>query len=516
MKVVLVDDERIALDHMRTLIPWEDIGYEIAAAATNGRSALRLCEEHRPQIMVVDIRMPVMDGLELIQAVAERGWGVKFIVMSAYEDFNYARQAISLGCVSSYLVKHEVDREKLVRELAKAKHAWELDERQRQLARSEQLKEAFLRGGRASREPFGRPPLCALFLQADAPFAPIPTAAEPQDAGGTIGWTEACRQMAEQSGWARIGEFSHGAGRLVALFEQHDRGAPLQRDAFRAFASALQRKLCDLHSRTISLYYAFECADGAHLPEAMRKAEYAARHAVFAGRGALACADDLPLPSAATAMDVHGRSRWLDESASCLKQDDFVGFETAVTKLFDDLARPVWDLPGLYEAVGALSVLYRDRLAAAGLPEADPLDPRVAGPLYDAAAIRERLIQAFGALREQGTAALRRLSPKLLQALRFLHAHFQDDIGIEDVAQASGISVRYVHDLFKRELCRTFLDYLTEYRVKQAKLILMREDAKMTEVSARVGYRSPQHFSQVFKRLTGMLPHQFRAEERAR
>ncbi|TYP76673.1 helix-turn-helix domain-containing protein [Paenibacillus methanolicus] len=514
MKVVLVDDERIALDHMRTLIPWEEIGYEIAAAATNGRSALRLCEEHRPQIMIVDIRMPVMDGLELIHAVAERDWGVKFIVMSAYEDFNYARQAIALGCVSSYLVKHEVDRDKLVRELAKAKLAWQLDERQRKFARSEQLKEAFLRG--AHREPVGRPPLCVLLAQADAPFEPIPTGSALRDPERTNGWMEAFEQMEEPADWKRIGQFSHGAGRLVALFEQRVRGDALRRDTFRSFASSLQRTLQGRPNHTVSFYYAFESDDAANLPEAMRKLEYAARHAVFAGRGALVCANDLPLPDGTSAAGGNARNRWLDESAFCLKRDDHGGFVTAVAKWFDGLAQPVWDLTGLYEAVGALTALYRERLAAAGLPEADPLDPRTADSPYDAGDIRDRLIRAFGELRERGTAAFNRLSPKLLQALRYLHAHYQNDVGIEEVAEAAGISVRYMHELFKRELGRTFLDYLTEYRVNQAKLILMREDAKMADVSARVGYRSPQHFSQVFKRLTGVLPHQFRAAERAR
>jgi two-component system response regulator YesN len=518
MKIILVDDERIALDHIRTLIPWEENGYEIAAAATNGRSALRLCEEHRPQIMIVDIRMPVMDGLELIRAVAERGWGVKFIVMSAYEDFNYARQAISLGCVSSYLIKHEVDRDKLIQELAKAKLAWEMSEKQRKLSRSEQLKEAFFASGQPARHGghIARPPLCALLLQADVPFTTIPAVSAPHDTNGTTGWKEEFKHAEKSTNWELIGEFTHGAGRLVALFEQSDKNAPLQRDAFFTLASAVQRGLEDRLGHTLSLYFAFECTDIAHLPVLIRKLEDAARHTVFSGRGALTCADDLPLPVRMAHVNVNSGRRWLDVAASSLMQEDYGNFESVIKEWFDSLSQPECDLNGLYEAIRALTTLYRERLAAAGLPEADPLEPITAGPLYHVADIRERLIRAFGELREQGSAAHKQLSPKLLQALRYLHANFQGEIGVEDVAFAIGISVRYLHELFKRELNRTFLDYLTEYRIKQAKLILMREDAKMAEVSARVGYRSPQHFSQVFKRLTGVLPHQFRAKEQAR
>lgn len=518
MKIILVDDERIALEHIRTLIPWEENGYEIVAAATNGRSALRLCEEHRPHIMIVDIRMPVMDGLELIRAVAERGWGVNFIVMSAYEDFHYARQAISLGCVSSYLVKHEVDRDKLMQELAKANLAWEMGERQRKLSRSEQLKEACFATGLPVKTgiPIARPPLCAMLLQADAPFTTIPSVSASPDNSGTSGWTEGFKHAEKSTGWELIGEFTHGAGRTVALFEQRDKNAALQRNAFYTLASAVQRGLEDRLGHTVSLYFAFESADPAHLPARIRKLEEAARHAVFSGRGALACAEELPLPLDTATVHGNGARRWLNEAVSCIKREEYDTFESVIKEWFVHLSQPIWDLNGLHEAIRSLTALYREQLAAAGLPEADPLDPATAGPLYHAADIRDRLIRAFGELREQSSAALKQLSPKLLQALRYLHARFQDEIGVEDVAFATGISARYLHELFKRELNRTFLDYLTEYRIKQAQRILMREDAKMADVSARVGYRSPQHFSQVFKRLTGVLPHQFRAKEQAR
>jgi Response regulator containing CheY-like receiver domain and AraC-type DNA-binding domain len=518
MKIILVDDERIALEHIRTLIPWEENGYEIAAAATNGRSALRLCEEHRPQIMIVDIRMPVMDGLELIRAVAERGWGVNFIVMSAYEDFNYARQAISLGCVSSYLVKHEVNRDKLIVELAKAKLAWETNERQRKLSRSEQLKEAFFASGQPAKHcrHIARPPLCALLLQADMPFTTIPSVTGLPDTSGTTGWTEGFRHGEKPAHWELIGEFAHGAGRLVVLFEQRDKSATLQRDAMYRLASAVQRELEEQLGRTVSLYLAFECTDIAHLPVLIRKLEEAARHTVFSGRSALACAHDLPLPIRTAASNADCSRRWLDALTACLMREDYDNFESVIKEWFDSLSQPEWKLNGLYEAIRVLTALYRERLAAAGLPEVDPLDPLAASPLYHVTDIRDQFLRAFGELNEQGAAVHKQLSPKLLQAIRYLHAHFQDEIGVEDAAIATGISVRYLHELFKRELNRTFLDYLTEYRIKQAKLILMREDAKMAEVSARVGYRSPQHFSQVFKRLTGVLPHQFRAKEQVR
>jgi two-component system response regulator YesN len=102
------------------------------------------------------------------------------------------------------------------------------------------------------------------------------------------------------------------------------------------------------------------------------------------------------------------------------------------------------------------------------------------------------------------------LSTKLQKALRFIHEHYDEDISIDHVSYAIGISASYLHQLCKKELNQTFLEYLTDYRIHQAKRILTLENIKMTEVATKVGYRSPQHFSQVFKKKTGMLPHQYR------
>ena len=142
--------------------------------------------------------------------------------------------------------------------------------------------------------------------------------------------------------------------------------------------------------------------------------------------------------------------------------------------------------------------------------EIDPFDIESYEPLYGINEIRDRFSCL---LRELCTDVndSKRVSNKLQKALRYIHEHYYEDINIDTVSYATEISASYLHQLFKRELARTFLDYLTEHRVNQAKRILRNRDAKMTEVATSVGYRSPQHFSQVFKKITGILPHHYRS-----
>ncbi|WP_199619883.1 response regulator transcription factor [Paenibacillus alkalitolerans] len=531
MRVVLVDDERIAIEHIKHLIPWERHGFEIAAAATNGKSALRLCEELRPQIMMIDIRMPAMDGLELIRAINEKDLGAKCIVMSAYEDFHYARQAISLGNVISYLVKHEVDPDKLLRELNKARAAWEADERQRRRERNERLKEIVMdadrrndwpertrrpelpdrnyRPDRTDLLPVGmKPPFALVLIQRDTPFSPIPpTAAGPAIAAPWNGEDMKlyCEHRAE---WLLLGEFPVDVSQYAAVFTPKNKAAAFMGDTFWSLLSGIQSHLRQKHANTYSIFYTLHVDEASSLASAFRRVIAAAGYSVFFGREAVVCADDIlaAIPEPNSFSSRTGRFEALIESLDGKRRDEI---ENSIIRLFDSVLQPCWDIRGLYELVSALTGLLNERRTMKGMTAVDPLDKNECCPAYHVDEIRERFVDLYCGLCA-GDHVPDRLSSKLLHALRFIHEHFDEEIGIEDAAFATGISASYLHQLFKRELGRTFLDYLTETRIHQAKKILRREHIKMTEVAARVGYRSPQHFSQVFKRMTGVLPHQYR------
>jgi two-component system response regulator YesN len=520
MKVMLVDDERIALERVGNLLEWSRHGYEIAATATNGKSALRLCEEIRPQIVIADIRMPVMDGLDLIRAASERKLGVKFIIMSAYEDFDCARQAIALGNVSGYLIKHEMDRDHLLQALQKAKDAWQADEKQRRIERARQLKQALADSealALAEGEGEFHPPFAVALMQEDLPFAPVPPAGGGTANGPAFSWPEEdLLPLADHPEWTPVGEFALDRARFIAVYARKAKTAAPRRESFRELAAKLQARLRCRFGRPFSLFYSFHDDGLSTLSRSLHRVETAARHAVFCGKDALLCADDLPLNDAdGSSLPLRGaRLAELARLAETIRQLDAGQIESAINRLFDSSVRPYWDLPLLHETIRTATAAASELLAAKGLPAEDPLDPRRGGSAYHIDEIRSRLTDwIIGVC--SAASPYRNLSGKLLKAVRYIGDHYHEDINIEDVAYSLGISASYLHQLFKREMDRTFHDYLTEIRIEQAKRILSREDAKMTDVCARVGYRSPQHFSQVFKKVTGLLPHQYRHGVRA-
>lgn len=122
IKAVLIDDEESSLRLMRGIVEWERLGYSVAGTATDGQEGLALYRAVRPDLLLVDIRMPIMDGLQLIEAVRGEDAAVKIVILSAYGEFEYAQKAIDLG-VDAYLLK-PLNEDKLTRLLESMRDEW--------------------------------------------------------------------------------------------------------------------------------------------------------------------------------------------------------------------------------------------------------------------------------------------------------------------------------------------------------------------------------------------------------
>ena len=103
VKVFLVDDEIVIREGIRTSFPWENTEYVLVGEAPDGEMALPMIRDTKPDIVITDIRMPFMDGMELCRAIRRLMPWIGIIILSGYDDFEYARQGIQLG-VREYLL----------------------------------------------------------------------------------------------------------------------------------------------------------------------------------------------------------------------------------------------------------------------------------------------------------------------------------------------------------------------------------------------------------------------------
>ena len=128
LKVFLVEDETVIREGLRDRIPWDQFGYRFVGEAADGEMALPLIRKTRPDVLITDIKMPFMDGLSLSKIVSKEFPRMKIIIVSGYDDFEYARRAIEVG-VDQYLLK-PVTRMKLKTVLLELKDKIEQDQEQ--------------------------------------------------------------------------------------------------------------------------------------------------------------------------------------------------------------------------------------------------------------------------------------------------------------------------------------------------------------------------------------------------
>lgn len=142
IKLLIADDEPLVLIGIKSMIRWEDFGIEICGTAMNGQSALEMIREYSPELVITDIKMPIMDGLALARTCREEMGSLPlFIILTSYEEFPLIKEALTYQ-VTDYLIKLELDEESLSASVRRA------------LTRLEELK-----ASNAYRQTAGRPML---------------------------------------------------------------------------------------------------------------------------------------------------------------------------------------------------------------------------------------------------------------------------------------------------------------------------------------------------------------------
>ncbi len=145
-KVLIADDETLDLEGMKTFIPWESLGMEIVGAVTNGFSACELIETQKIDVLVTDVNMPNMSGLELAKRVKERFHDVRIVFVSGYRDFQYVKEALTLQAYS-YVLK-PMNEDELIQSLERIRR--DLDDARKREQAEHEVRQMLSGGARPS------------------------------------------------------------------------------------------------------------------------------------------------------------------------------------------------------------------------------------------------------------------------------------------------------------------------------------------------------------------------------
>ncbi|AIQ56685.1 response regulator transcription factor [Paenibacillus borealis] len=499
--VMLVDDEPLALDNVYQMVPWAENGFEVVAKATSGRMALRLFEKLQPQIVITDISMSPMDGLELGRQVVQLAPKTRVIFLTAYRDFDYARQALEMRA-AHYLLKHEISRNRLLEQLKLLKEglaAEAAEEEGRGHALQILLKDMLAgkyqvpAGNQESRlhrlvteHQQGQPALlyfelgAAILLDGSRRSSRLPVSSA---------WKQIEEEIRHQSAELEeihIMEMDEG-GYTVLLKLSSSSSLLLQHYLLRQIAGQVLTSLGTCYEGGLP-----RILISAGSPESPDRRYAAMRQAYdysfLLPPGAVFLLEQASSAGGASVIAGEIRQYLLSPDRSLLD-----GLKVSLEKI-----TALASLGELRAAIGEVGAECRK--------DGDGSDLELGTDARQIVSALYRLLEERLQRRQPGNHYSRWVN----KAMDYVAGNYADpDLSLETVAGHLQISSIHLRTTFKRETGQSLLDYTTEYRISLAKQLLQTGDYKIYEVSEKVGYKTSQYFSQVFKKTTGMQPKDF-------
>lgn len=522
MKVLIVDDEKHVREAIRYFVPWEKHNITGIYEATNGQEAMLIMQEQQPAIVFTDMRMPLMDGAELLEWLHSHYPNTKTIVISGYQDFNYVKPAIVYGG-TDYLLK-PLNSKQLI---AAAEHAFRLwleeeEERQQAHRQNMQLNElrplywdkvlSDLMAGQASFQEL-KPSLCA---ELGMPMA----AAECRIAVLTLQGAD-CRLLQRFHGDVGLASFVL-ANVCNEVLSQRKSGF-----AFRSWQAGVDLVILFWTAaeadegvyrinESIQMTYGVQLDIGLSLlntlPEgliiAFRQAQQGLNERNLLQREGRIHLYREQLHQSVPVQD-YAPEALLDKLRIAVLSGDVEKMERVV----DDWAEQLGKLVFLTES----SVLRLQEEIASVLKRWRPEEEVTFGLCYD----REGLFSAAN-WREQLKALLQRLSKGnaqspdsrlVLEIKEYLNQNYAQDMTLQHIAERFFISRENVSRKFKQITGENLSDYLAGLRIDKAKTLLHNTNLRLSQISELVGYEDEKYFSRVFKKATGQTPREFRKQE---
>lgn len=517
LKVVLADDENKVILLLQKLIDWEGLGYEIVGTANDGLRALELVKETAPHLLITDIQMPGCGGIDLIRRARELQPDMHFIIISGYQKFEYALNALKYG-VEDYLLKPLKQDEltailqrigdKLGREAALEFQLQKSREQQQELL-IEALADAAER-----QQPFSSYADEALRTTTGVCFAAL-VKADAKDAlenpEGYRLWMQNALEIVRRE--LRLLKCAYAAstrreGIAIVLRVSAYRTVSVkqcftkiqkeivQRSPFRdgRCTICLGSRQTSLENAALSMRQAlWFCRDRLCHPQTWRDAE--TESVALEPRCQLDASRKKRFQTAAECLDREGFAAELEDSFRSL-----MAAPTLNGQMLED-----WFLQVLETA------LY-------GMKQNGQIDERFEARMEEwlwLCADAQGVLRLLGReidleLQRLGDERSQREMRPITEARRYIREHYREALRLEDVSSAVGFNATYFSTLFKKETGQNFMDYLTDLRIGKAKELLCGDSLSVQDVAELVGYRDLKYFSRLFKKSTGVSPSDYK------
>lgn len=524
IKVVIIDDESIIRIGLKAIIDWEANGFTIVGEAANGKDGLDLIRRTRPELVITDIKMPQIDGIELIREVNRTQPGIKFIIMSGHGEFELIRSAMKLGAID-YIMKLELDPESLLESLNSYKEKFagenrdagiEIQQKKRELREREFVN--YLLYENPTREKF------ALFLDeleltlnehryaVALLFSPENQAEDNQRKMRDLYLRDIPVEILQENFTVALYAKEYGTYLLLLSCDTAIGPATAAlEDAYRRIWKRLKAFLGSDVSLAVSRFF-----DGFdHIGEAVAECRHVLKGIRYQETAGLKIG---PFPAQRNLLE------GLAQKEQALRKAMLVDDRPRISQIFQSIRQTVAD-PGL-DMDTALEtcrqLVYFLMAVSEGNGDTANADPDrlelvdSMGRLSTATQVSQwldRLGNTLLAAADDPTAAGNR---NILRARQYLNAHIGEKLTLKDVSDYLHLSPNYLSTLFKREMGKGFVEFFSEIKIRRAMELIASGNYRIYEVSSQLGFENSYYFSKVFKKFTGLTPSEYKEKTAAR
>ncbi|WP_321003135.1 helix-turn-helix domain-containing protein [Eisenbergiella porci] len=521
--ICLVDDERGIAEGIRFLLEASGQEVEVIGIAGDGREGMKMILEKKPDIVIADVRMPVMDGLAMIEGLNNAGCTSKFVMLSGYSEFEYARQAIRLG-VKFYICKpveeeelyevirkicREVEEERRKsRELIHLEHTVEdfrKDRKELQLRRlldedlrSEETAEVLAENGFPTE---GMQYLCAVWeSNSEVPLSQEEFAALSEGLKDFLGFY-ACVEVIRYSG-------------IQAVLLVADR--KLAEEELSVQMTEARQQLSLEPDRPVSIGIGSIHCHPEEIGSSFQEAVKALQNKVIRGIGSVICFRELEQQEGSQFLIGEEEIRRLE---GYMGSGDMAGCRQVIHQIF----RRIQEQRGL--TISALQ-LQSLNIILSGLRTMPfmqfQLDEYLGKNILSLESIsRFQTIEQMENWVINTVSGILELKRKengnknkdvIVRIKEYIQEHFSSEISLNEIAGKFYLNPYYLSQLFKKKTGMTYQNYVTMLRMEKAKQLL-RQDRKVYEVCEQVGYSDTAYFSRVFEKTVGCKPSEYRRND---
>ncbi len=530
INVLIADDELLMRIGLKSMINWEQQGFQIIGEAANGKEALEMAHIQSPDLIITDIKMPVMDGLELIREASRFLESCEYVILSCMDEFQYVKEALKLGA-ADYLIKSDMKQQQLVDVLNAIKGKIEKSTRKENREGTEPYKQGvnflketlfkeMLSGFRNEEDVVSQieslnirvrqKEMVLLKLKVDQFETARKKYVEKDEQLLRYAVVNILEEIIPRK-WSKELIVENSAEYLIIMNTHELNGNKLQKAEMGKVFEKVFAAMKDFLNISFSIGVSSNVPSFKYLKVAYQEAESALKNHFYDESGKVIYFEEMAIDAAGARQDF------------ALGKEEEKAFKLALeSHNYDQFGKLMEELKDrLYKNLVAEQAIRKTYIRI--MEWMSSHFPSMPDLLSDSRTPYEQLLgqETFDGIHllvmdyfDQCVRYKRTLSgePKSYAelAIQIIMKHYAEEISLQTVASQINVNSSYLSRIFKQETGENFINFLTKVRIDTAKYYLETRSFKVYEVADKVGYPNTTYFSKIFKKVVGVTPEEYR------